>query len=782
MSSNQSALIKNPGQIREVAFSNYTLTLKTSVCTHSRGITGRTNKVTSVPGQMTIELSSAGANAIKVKYTNHKSSNKASKRFIEVKPTQAGAIDETEDAIIFKCNLFEARISKSDIFNIDFVYRDRLLTSSKSDNGGASYTTLSGVATNYQITNNVTTSEALTFAADELFYGLGSNGTSLILNGKNTVVDNHNSSGNKAFDFQNIPFYVSSKNYGVFINTYGKASLAFGTEYSAAVSFGVDEEELEYIIFAGEDMMNTIAQFNKFLGISHPAPSWSAGTALLFASDKSVTANDIINYVQATRDSGISISEIWLSDLWIDRNDPLGFSFDASRFPDPAAFCRKIHDYGISIGIGVSPYVSDNSIFYQECLENDLFIKSGSNVYLRDYECCAAAVLDLTNIAARSFLQARIDALLKLGIDMVEADFRYKMFTFADDEVTFFSGEKPSEVANYYATLFNEAVYDVVSRVKGHANAMVILNSASIGSQLYPYTNIIAETNDFSGISCSLRRALSIGLSGVTTTNFDTPLLAPGQNDTLFIRWAQFALLSPHGRITVSAKVPLSAYKHAVETIKLYANMRKSMLPHFYSVNYDAANLGVPAIRSLALEFTRDYATRSIDQQYMLGSQLMIAPITNNGNVITYYVPSGIWTNLLTRERIQGPCFKSSKVDINNVPILVRPNSIIVTTATDSSMNNGDILNNITFTVFELAENEIAATEVFSADGSRSAVINILKEGNKITVRTDGFGANKHIIFNGLKNVVSVSESIPSTSDFGTTIDFSGKELVITLG
>ena len=97
-------------------------------------------------------------------------------------------------------------------------------------------------------------------------------------------------------------------------------------------------------------------------------------------------------------------------------------------------------------------------------------------------------------------------------------------------------------------------------------------------------------------------------------------------------------------------------------------------------------------------------------------------------------------------------------------------------------MNNGDILNNITFTVFELAENEIAATEVFSADGSRSAVINILKEGNKITVRTDGFGANKHIIFNGLKNVVSVSESIPSTSDFGTTIDFSSKELVITLG
>lgn len=782
MTSNQSALIKNPNQIKEVAFNNYTLTLKTSVCTHSRGITGRTSTTNNVPGQMTIELSSCGPNAIKVKYTNHLSSKKASKCFIESKPSQIGSIDETEDAIIFKCNLFEAKISKSNVFDINFVYRDRLLTSSSSANGGASYTTVSGVSSNYKIAAKVSTSEALSMSADELFYGLGSSGASLILNGKRTSIENRNSSGNKSFNFQNMPFYLSSKNYGVFVNTYGKANFDFGTEYASAVSFGIEEEELEYVIFAGEDLISIIEQFNKFLGISHASPSWSIGTSLLFASDKTVTADDIIRYVETTRDSGISISEIWLSDLWIDSSDPLGFSFDSKRFPDPAAFCRKIHDYAIRIGIGVSPYISDNSIYYQDCLENDLLIRSGETVYMRDYENCAAAVLDLTNIGAKSFLQQRIDALLKLGIDMIEADFRYKMFTFDDDEVTFFNGQKPSEISNYYATIFNEAVYDVVSRTKGHSNAMVILNAASIGSQLYPNTNIIPETDTFNAMSCSLRRTLSIGMSGVTTVNIDTPLLAPGVNDTLFIRWAQFALLSSHGRITISAKTPLSAYKNAVETLKLYSNMRRSMTPHLYSVNCEAANIGAPAARALALEFNRDYATRLIDQQYMLGSQLMVIPVTNNNNVITYYVPSGIWTNLLTRERIQGPCFKSSKMDINTVPILVRPNSIVVTSSGDVSQNMNDMLNNITFTVFELAENEIAATEVYSSDGGRSGVINILKEGNKITVRTDGFGANKRITFNGIKNVVSTSESIPSTSEVGTTIEFNSKELVITLG
>lgn len=781
MNSNQSALIKNPNQIKEVSYNNYTLTLKTSVCTHSRGITGRTNTVSSVPGQMTIEISSCGNNAIKVKYVNHRSSTKSTKRFIDSKASQIGTIDETENAIIFKSNLFEARISKSDVFNIDFVYRDRLLTSSRSNNGGASYTTTSGVGSNYEVVNNVSTSESLMVSPDELFYGLGSNGSSLILNGKNAVIENHNSSGNKSFNFQNIPFYISSKNYGVFVNTYGKANFSFGTEYSSAVTFGVEEEELEYIIFVGEDLLTVISQFNKFLGISHPAPSWSIGTSLLFASDKQATADDIIKYVEMTRDSGIPVSEIWLSDLWINANDPLGFDFDPVRFPDPAAFCRKIHDYGISIGIGVSPYISDNSPYYDECLENDLLITSNGLIYMRDYENCAAAILDLTNIAAKSFLQQRIDVLLKLGVDMVEADFRYKMFNFDDSEVTFSNGLKPSEAGNYYATIFNEAIYDVVSRVKGHANAMTIFNAASIGSQLYPYTNIIPETDDYSAISSSLRRALSIGMSGITTTNIDTPLLAPGKNDALFIRWAQFALLSPHGRITVSAKAPLNAYKNAVETIKLYSNMRRNMISQFYAVNFDASNLGAPAVRSLALEFNRDYATRLIDQQYMLGSSLMVVPVTNPSNVVTYYVPSGIWTNLLTREKIQGPCFKSSKLDINNVPVLVRPNSIIVTSSSEVAGNN-DLLNNVTFTVFELSDKDIAATEVFSADGGRSGVINILREGNRITVRTDGFGTNKRIILSGIKNVVSASESIPSTSDFGTTIDFAAKELILTLG
>ena len=781
MSSGSSALIKNPKKITAVSFDNYTLTLKTSVCSYSSGFTGKTVKRSDVPGQMTIELSACGSNAIRVRYVNHRSSLMPTKRYIEAKPSQLGEVEETDDNIIFKANMFEARISKSDTFGIDFYYYGKLVTSSHSDNGGASYTTSSGVASNYKISKKVSTGEALSFSPDEQLYGLGANGAALLLNGSNIHATNRAGQGAKASDCQKVPFYLSSGKYGIFVNTYSSVDFSFGTEYASTVSFSTDDEEIEYIIFVSEDMMSVLNLFNGFLGVAHTAPSWSLGTSVIIEDNKDLTADDVIKYVERSEEAGIPLSEIWLSTMWLAPTDPLGFSFDPARFPDPQSFCRKLHERGCRVGLTVTPYISDSSEFYDECLENDLLLKTTDGlIYMRDNECAGAALLDLTNIAARSFIQQRVDSLLVLGVDMIEAGFSYNLFDFEDDEVQFFSNFKASEINDSFSMLFNETVYEAVSRTQGHANAMVIMNALSTGAQLYPYANIIAENNTFGALSCSLKKCLSLGLSGINTVNIDTPLLVPGKDDLLFTRWAQFGLLAPHMRFTVDGKTLLSAFSGASETIKFFSNMRKGMLSHFYSLVCEAATLGAPSMRPMFLEFEKDLSSRLLIHQYMLGPNLLVAPVLNDQSIVSYYVPAGIWTNLLTREKIQGPCYKKTKADSNNIPILVRPNSIVVSAMPDAHAD--DFLNNITFSVFELQNEQIAAFEVFSSDGSHSGVINILKSGNKITVRTEGFGSNKRIVLSGIKNVVSVSESMPNISDWGTSIDFSAKELIITLG
>lgn len=782
MTSRSGALIKNPKAISAVSFENYTLTLKTSVCAYQSSITGKSLTRSDVPGQMTIEISACSSNAIKVRYVNHRSGLKIPKKYIETKPSQYGEIEETEDTIVFKCNMFEARISKSDVFGIDFYYYGKFITSTRADNGGASYITSSGVASQYKVSAKAATGEALSFNPDEQLYGLGANGAALLLNGSEIHAANKSRQGAQTSDYQKVPFYISSAKYGVFVNTIDTVDFSFGTQYDSAVSFSTNDEELEYVIFASEDMMSILGLFNGFLGIAHPAPSWSLGTAVVFEDDKTITSEDIIKYADTSSENGIPLSEIWLSNLWLSPSDPLGFSFDLTRFPNPQDFLRKLHEKGIRVGVTVTPYISEDSEFFDECLENDILVKTTDGIiYMRDTECAGAALIDLTNVGGRSFVQQRVDALLLMGVDMIEAGFRYTLFDFADDEVSFTNGLTASEVNDSFCMLFNESVFEAVSRTNGHANAMVISNAVSTGAQLYPYTNVIAENKSFGAMSSVLKRCLSLGLSGINTVNIDTPLLTPGVDDELFTRWAQFGLMAPHMRFTVNCKTPLNAFAGAVETIKLFSGMRTGMFPHFYSITCEAATMGAPAMRPVFLEFENDLSSRLLAHQYMLGSSIMVVPVLNASNTVSYYVPSGNWTNLLTREKIQGPCYKSGKADKNSIPILVRPNSIVVTTMPDSH-GHGDVLNNITFSVFELENDNICAFEVFSEDAKTSGVINILKKGQKITVRTKGFGSTKRIVLSGVKNVVSVSESMPNVSEWGTTIDFSSQELVITLG
>jgi len=120
-------------------------------------------------------------------------------------------------------------------------------------------------------------------------------------------------------------------------------------------------------------------------------------------------------------------------------------------------------------------------------------------------------------------------------------------------------------------------------------------------------------------------------------------------------------------------------------------------------------------------------------------------------------------------------------VDSDTIPVFVRPNSILVTRSSDSHHETG-ILDGLTFTCFELAPGSVTACEVFGEDGNTSGVIKVTTGSNRITVQTDGFGRNKRIVLSDIVNVVSVSESMPEQTQFGTMIEFSGNELIIGLG
>lgn len=531
-------------------------------------------------------------------------------------------------------------------------------------------------------------------------------------------------------------------------------------------------------------MKNVLSVYTQYVGKTSLVPFWSLGTAISLDNDFTLTDTKIIDFLDKMADQGFSVSELYLGCTWLKESDKTGFKWDSARFPDPGAFCRMLHDRNVRLGLGVNPYISEVSAEYQECFDcNYLISYADGNVYMRDCELPGTAILDFTHVAAKSWLQLRLDELLQLGVDFFEGDFRYGLFDFGEANIKFYNGMCAEDVNNMYAKIFNEAIFEATSRSKGYSNAMIIANCASAGSNQFPYLNCDATIPSYSSMSASVRKALSLGMSGFSCCNIDVPTCDVATDDAMFARWFSYAMLSTHFRLhmNIDSNRPVDFKPETFELFKNLYALRQSLAPYLFSCAADATSLGYPVMRPLSLEFQNDPAVYSIDRQYMLGSSIMVVPVLSETGSLVYYMPAGKWTNLLTGEVVTGPCFKDVSVESTQIPVFVRPNSIIASSHADSTVVDTD-LNHITFTCFELTDNIVSAAEIYSVDATKSGVINILKQGKKITVRTDGFGSDKKLVLAGIKNVVSVSESVPMACDKGTEISFSGNELVITLG
>lgn len=768
-----SRLVKKPGQITGVGFNNNCLTLITSVVDAKSG--------NPVNGQMCIELSPASSRAIKVHITNHKKSRHQIPYFANFKSNQNCTIEENEDFIIFKLGAMEAYISKGEVFGIEYRYKSELLTSSSLANGGS--------VCYDRGSRRLVTNESLSLEADEMLYGFGDNGAGITVNGmtKYTAA----SGSNKV----NIPFYMSSRKYGVFVNTDAPVDFFFGTKIHSHVTFATNEEELEYIIMADDDLAGVLNSFAKITGQPNIIPSWTLGTSIKLSDDFTITDNDIINFVDSLADKGLPIRELWLGNSWLPANDISANNFDSTRFPDAAAFIRKLHERNIRVGITVNPFILQYGMYFNETMEANYLLNTAKDeIYCEDTTWGSTYILDMTHLGARNWMQQHVDLIAKCGVDFFESGFDYDFLVkgAGQEDFKFAGTDNSKEAINVFARYFNEILYAASANNRGSANAIVMTTDATCSDQTRAFVNVSTKNTSFGQLASSLRSSLNLAMSGFDFVNIDIPVFNYQSQDpsvlNTFLRWVEACSFTTHYRIECGIKTNsiemLSA--DAFEKMKLFARIRSSLVPQIYAACGESVTTGLPSMRTLALEYNADFTSRHIDRQYMLGSNLMIAPVTCGNDTVQYFVPAGRWTNLLTREVVQGPTFKKSKMNIDAIPVLVRPNSIIATAAETGNQMSAissapETMNNLTFTCFELANGTPAVLEVFSNDGTHTGVISVLRENNKITVQTDGFTGTKRIALNGITSVVSVSESIPEMADWGTTIEFNSKNLVIQL-
>jgi alpha-D-xyloside xylohydrolase len=285
----------------------------------------------------------------------------------------------------------------------------------------------------------------------------------------------------------------------------------------------------------------------------------------------------------------------------------------------------------------------------------------------------------------------------------------------------------------------------------------------------------------FEAMAESLRGGLSLGLSGFGYWSHDIGGFEGTPDPAVFKRWTAFGLLSSHSRLHghSSYRVPWLFDEESVEVLRRFTKLKLRLMPYLLRTAEQAAGSGIPMMRAMILEFPDDPACTHLERQYMLGDDLLVAPVFNAGGQVSYYVPDGVWTHLLTGERVAGPRWVTEQHGFDSLPLLARPGSVIAFGAVDDRPEY-DYAAGVTLRVFELEDGAEVSTVVPAADGAPLAEFTTERRGEAITIRSSGAPAGWKVQLAGI-DAVTVEGGSVTPDPLGALVEATGDTLVITL-
>lgn len=732
-------------------------------------------------GMMTVRISALSPNIISVRIMNFKGVRAKNAAFQlnvrAVTPVSA----ETEEEYVLVSGSMEARVSKSGDFGITFLYNGRILTSTGhsgmayvSDNEGRGFIR-----------------ERLNIDVGESIYGLGERFSSFIRNGQSLEMWNEYGSPDADRSSKNIPFLLSSRTYGIFVNNTGKINFEIGSECPTKTQFSVPGESMEYLVIAGDSSKHVLSLYADLVGKPSLPPAWSFGLSLTTSRITEYDEETVLEFVDGMIERGIPLSVFHFDDFWMKGFEWTSFLWDRQRFPDPGALIRKLHDRGIRVCVWVSPCIGQKSPLFHEGLDGNYFINTGSgDVYQRDFPQAGTAMIDFSNLVARGWFQKNLEDLIKLGVDTFETDFgEYAPTPDLDyggkarrEGISYKNGLSPESMHNYYSFLYSEAVFEVLEKRFGKNNACLYTRTATAGGQRFPVHFAASSPSTYPAMAETLRGGLSLALSGFGFWAHNIGGFGDDCDPDLYMRWSQFGLLCSHSRLHGNSqyKVPWMFGEEAVEVARHFTRLKLGMMPYLFATAVEASTIGIPVMRPMMLEFPNDEICLGLDRQFMLGPSLLCAPIFNDAGTVRYYVPKGTWTNILTRDRIEGPVWRNEKHDYFTLPLLARENTILITGKTDDAAEY-DYLDSVTITIFELLENRQASVDVFSSDVKKSGAVRALRKDGRIIVETEGLKGACRLLLANIFRIKSSSQGIPEINEWGTLFVFNAGRIEIDL-
>lgn len=310
-------------------------------------------------------------------------------------------------------------------------------------------------------------------------------------------------------------------------------------------------------------------------------------------------------------------------------------------------------------------------------MEKGYFLKrTDGTVWQWDKWQAGMAVIDFTNPEAKAWYQSFLHELVDMGVDSFKTDFGERIPT----DVVYYDAADPVLMHNYYTQQYNEAVFEVLEERYGEGNAVLFARSATTGGQKFPVHWGGDCTANYESMAESLRSGLSFGLSGFAYWSHDIGGFEDGCTPDIYKRWTQFGLLSSHSRYHGSGqyKVPWLYGDEACDVTRRFTQLKLRLLPYLKAAEEEAVEHNTPLMRAMLLEFPEDPVCLNLDRQYMLGSDLLVAPIFSDDGEVQFYLPQGgLWVNLLDGENLEGGQWYKRQYDYMNLPLFLRPDAVL---------------------------------------------------------------------------------------------------------
>ena len=725
---------------------------------------------------LTIEITSPMPEVIRVKTSHHLGVQKKGPDFeLNIEENMDLNVTEDEEKIRIESGSLALIITK-EYWSMTYERNGEVITKSsgrdlafmKTDWNGFAYD--KGGADAYM-------RQELGLSVGELVYGMGERFTAFTKNGQSVDIWNEDGGTSTYQSYKNIPFYLTNRGYGVFVNHPEKVSFEVGTEQVSKVEFSVPGESMEYFLINGPTMKEVLERYTSLTGKPSLPPQWTFGLWLSTSFTTNYDEKTVMSFIDGMEERGIPLQVFHFDCFWMKDFHWSDFVWDSRVFPDPKGMLSRIKEKGLKVCVWINSYIAQESCLFAEGMEKGYFVKrKNGDVWQWDMWQPGMALVDFTNPAACKWFQDKLEVLLDMGVDCFKTDFGERIPT---EDVVYYDGSDPVKMHNYYTYLYNKTVYELLQRKRGKDDAVLFARSATAGGQKFPVHWGGDCWSNYEAMAESMRGGLSLTMSGFGYWSHDIGGFEDTSTPDVYKRWAAFGLLSTHSRFhgSTSYRVPWAYDDEAVDVVRFFTKLKLSLTPYLYSSAVRTSRTGVPMMRSMVLEFENDPVCQYLDRQYMLGDSLLVAPIFNDRGEAYYYLPEGTWTNYLTGETVEGGVWRKEHHDYMSIPLWARENTILPVNyglkhAADSYKEGLELK------VIGLKDQ--AETTVYE-DQKEILQVSVAKDGGKISVKAAGNQAFTLRFVNCTIKNVQGAEFTQSGTDSIVTVTDPSKEIICEL-